>query len=155
MSIQAPVRVWGLTCPGSPEEVGRARRWTRDILRGCPRADDVALIASELVTNAITHTASGSHAGTFHIALARSEHTVAITVIDTGGTRNEPRISQAGQDATHGRGLGMVATLATTLQVHGDHHGRTITAELTMPPTDEAPNDRPRRVMPDHHEHAL
>ncbi|WP_078941475.1 hypothetical protein [Streptomyces cellulosae] len=44
-------RVWGLTCPGFPEEVSRARRWTRDILRGSPLAEDAELIVSELSAN--------------------------------------------------------------------------------------------------------
>ena len=38
-------RVWGLTCPGFPEEVSRARRWTRDILRGSPLAEDAEFMA--------------------------------------------------------------------------------------------------------------
>ncbi|CAL2066726.1 protein of unknown function [Streptomyces murinus] len=68
MSIR--VQVWGLSCPGFPEEVSRARRWTRDILRGSPLADDAALIVSELSTNAIRHTASGLACGSFHLAVA-------------------------------------------------------------------------------------
>ena len=52
-------RVWGFTCPGSPEEVGRARRWTRDILRESSCADAAELIVSELGSNAVLHTASG------------------------------------------------------------------------------------------------
>jgi hypothetical protein len=47
--------------PGFPEEVSRARRWTRDILAGSPLAEDAELIVSELSANAVLHTASGQH----------------------------------------------------------------------------------------------
>src|SRR5437763_2356131 len=79
-------RGWGLSCPGFPEEVSRARRWTRDILRGSPLADDAELIVSELSTNAILHTASGMRSGSFHLALAVSSQVVALSVMDEGRT---------------------------------------------------------------------
>ncbi|RDG35553.1 ATP-binding protein [Streptomyces corynorhini] len=124
------VRVWGLTCPGFSEEVGRARRWTRDILTGHPRADDVAVIVSELGTNALLHTASGGRTGVFHVSLALSEHVVAISVTDAGGSNTTPKVTYADQDAQHGRGLGMVNTLAHTVAIHGNGRGHTVTAEL-------------------------
>ncbi|WP_127356057.1 ATP-binding protein [Actinacidiphila soli] len=126
------LRVWGLTCPGFPEEVSRARRWTRDILSHSPHADDVALIVSELGANALVHTASGDGTGTFHITLALSDLVIAISVTDSG-SGTAPTIEHPGTDATHGRGLGMVAALADNVEIHGDHHGHTITAELLMP----------------------
>jgi anti-sigma regulatory factor (Ser/Thr protein kinase) len=128
------VRVWGLTCPGFLEEVSHARRWTRDILSHSPCADDAALIVSELGTNALVHTASGHAPGAFHITLALSEHVVAISVTDSGSADTTPRVEHPDDDTPRGRGLSMVATLATHVQVHGDHHGRTITAELRIPP---------------------
>ena len=85
-------RVWGLTCPGFPEEVSRARRWTRDILRGSPLAEDAELIVSELSANAILHTASGREAGSFHLALAVSSQVVALSVTDGGGAGTAPKV---------------------------------------------------------------
>lgn len=127
------VRVWGLSCPGFPEEVSRARRWTREILRDRPCADDAALIVTELGTNALRHTTSGSPLGAFHVALALTDQVLAISVTDTGGTSSAPQIQHPGTTATHGRGLGMVTALASHIEIHGDHHGRTITAELLIP----------------------
>ncbi|MFI5758157.1 ATP-binding protein [Streptomyces sp. NPDC051569] len=124
------VRVWGLTCPGFSEEVSRARRWTRDILTGHPRADDVAAIVSELGTNALLCTAGGGRTGVFHVALALGEHVVAISVTDAGGSETTPKVTHAGQDALHGRGLGMVSTLAHTVAIHDNGRGHTVTAEL-------------------------
>lgn len=123
-------RVWGLTCPGFPEEVSRARRWTRDILRGSPLAEDAELIVSELSANAILHTASGHERGSFHLALAVSAQVVALSVTDEGGTGSAPKIKHQDQEAEHGRGLGMVSALAHRVIVHDSHGGYTITAEL-------------------------
>ncbi|MGZ0200315.1 ATP-binding protein [Streptomyces sp. RM1] len=123
-------RVWGLSCPGFPEEVSRARRWTRDILRGSPLADDAALIVSELSTNAIRHTASGLDSGIFHLAVAVSAQVVAVSVTDDGGTGTAPKIEHQDHDAEHGRGLDMVSLIAHRVAVHSSDHGYTVTAEL-------------------------
>ncbi|MEU3511076.1 ATP-binding protein [Streptomyces longwoodensis] len=127
-------RVWGLSCPGFPEEVSRARRWTRDILRGSPLAEDAELIVSELSANAILHTASGREAGSFHLAVAVTPQVVAVSVTDDGGTRTTPKIEHQDQEAEHGRGLGMVSALAHRVVVHDSDHGHTVTAELFTGP---------------------
>ncbi|MGW0632510.1 ATP-binding protein [Streptomyces sp. NPDC002758] len=124
------VRVWGLTCPGFPEEVSRARRWTRDILRGSPLVEDAELIVSELSANAILHTASGREAGSFHLALAVSSQVVALSVMDDGGSGSAPKVEHQDQDAEHGRGLGMVSAIAHRVVVHDSNSGHTVTAEL-------------------------
>ncbi|MFI1103377.1 ATP-binding protein [Streptomyces melanogenes] len=118
--------VWGLICPGSPEEVARARRWTRDVLREHPRVDDVVLVVSELGTNALTHTVGDA----LRVTLTVTEGRVTVAVTDSGGTPEIPRAVEAGEAALHGRGLSIVMTLATSLAVTGDEAGRTVTAEL-------------------------
>jgi anti-sigma regulatory factor (Ser/Thr protein kinase) len=137
-------RVWGLSCPGFPEEVSRARRWTRDILRGSPVADDAELIVSELSANAILHTASGRADGSFYLAVAVSARIVAVSVTDGGGTDSAPGIEphdedqdraqgqdqERGQEAEHGRGLGMVSLIADRVAVHHTEEGHTVTAHL-------------------------
>ncbi|MEW2510843.1 ATP-binding protein [Streptomyces sp. NPDC046870] len=124
------VRVWGLSCPGFPEEVSRARRWTRDILRGSPLAEDAELIVSELSANAILHTASGREYGSFHLAVAVSAQVVAVSVTDDGGTATAPKVEHQDQDAEHGRGLDMVSAIAHRVVVHESDQGHTVTAEL-------------------------
>ncbi|MFJ2727786.1 ATP-binding protein [Streptomyces collinus] len=123
-------RVWGLSCPGFPEEVSRARRWTRDILRGSPLAEDAELIVSELSANAILHTASGQAYGSFHLAVAVSAQVVALSVTDDGGAGTAPKVEHRNQDAEHGRGLGMVSAIAHRVVVHESDQGHTVTAEL-------------------------
>ncbi|WP_432157884.1 ATP-binding protein [Streptomyces sp. bgisy153] len=128
------VRVWGLSCPGFPEEVSRARRWTRDILRGSPLAEDAELIVSELSANAILHTASGREHGSFHLAVAVSAQVVAVSVTDDGGTGTAPKAKHQDHDAEHGRGLGMVSAIAHRVVIHDSDHGHTVTAELFAGP---------------------
>ncbi|MCC3653208.1 ATP-binding protein [Streptomyces sp. S07_1.15] len=123
-------RVWGLICPGFPEEVSRARRWTRDILKGSPCADDAELIVSELSANAVLHTASGHPCGSFHLALAVWRQVIALSVTDAGGTASTPKAGHPSEDAVHGRGLAMVTALAHRVVIHDSHQGRTVTAEL-------------------------
>ncbi|MFF0222752.1 ATP-binding protein [Streptomyces sp. NPDC004629] len=127
-------RVWGLTCPGFPEEVSRARRWTRDILRGSPLAEDAELIVSELSANAILHTASGLESGRFHLALAVSPRVIALSVTDEGGTATAPKAEDQTESAEHGRGLGMVSVIAHRVVVHNSDSGHTVTAELFTQP---------------------
>lgn len=127
-------RVWGLSCPGFPEEVSRARRWTRDILRGSPLADDAALIVSELSTNAIRHTASGLDSGIFHLAVAVSAQVIAVSVTDDGGTGTAPKVEHQDHDAEHGRGLDMVSLIAHRVVAHSSDQGYTVTAELYADP---------------------
>ncbi|MFF4799723.1 ATP-binding protein [Streptomyces sp. NPDC001351] len=127
-------RVWGLTCPGFPEEVSRARRWTRDILRGSPLAEVAELIVSELSANAILHTATGRDSGSFHLALAVSPRIVALSVTDDGGAGTAPKVEHQDQEAEHGRGLGMVSAIAHRVVVHDSDGGHTVTAELFAGP---------------------
>ncbi|MFJ9543614.1 ATP-binding protein [Streptomyces sp. NPDC101225] len=121
------------TFRGDPQELRAARSWTRAALDGHPHSEDAALIVTELGTNALTHTASGEPAGTFRVTLTTSELITVIAVTDSGATSTAPEIQQPSGNATNGRGLAIVATLADDVVVHGDNTGRTITAELRVP----------------------
>lgn len=124
------IRVWALTCPGFPEEVSRARRWTRDILRGSPLVEDAELIVSELSANAILHTASGRQAGSFYLAVEVSPQMVALSVTDDGDAGTAPTVEHQDEEAEYGRGLDMVSAIAHRVVVHDSDKGHTVTAEL-------------------------
>ncbi|GAA4657460.1 hypothetical protein GCM10023347_05270 [Streptomyces chumphonensis] len=121
-------RVWELLLPGLPEEVSRARRWTRDLLHDTPCADDAALIVTELGANAVTHTTSR----TLRITITVATEGVTIAVTDTGRSNTSPRLHQADDHSIHGRGLSIVATLAAQLTVTPTSQGHTVTAHLPI-----------------------
>jgi two-component sensor histidine kinase len=75
---------------------------------GCPVADDLILIASELCTNAVLHTRSGLPGGMLTVrAEVCPGAFVLLEVEDQGGPWVEKE-----SDEEHGRGLAMVAALA-------------------------------------------
>ncbi|OEV14281.1 hypothetical protein AN219_28235, partial [Streptomyces nanshensis] len=43
----------------------------------------------------------------------------------------KPHVETPDQNDTHGRGLGLVATLANRVHVSGDDYGRTVTVEIS------------------------
>ncbi len=69
--------------PGVKDQVARARLFVGDVLDGCPAADDAVLLTSELVTNAIAHTASG-RGGKVIVTVYRGDTGVRVDVLDDG-----------------------------------------------------------------------
>ena len=49
--------------PGRADQVARAREFTARTLAGCPAVADAVLLTSELGTNALLHTATGTGGG--------------------------------------------------------------------------------------------
>jgi anti-sigma regulatory factor (Ser/Thr protein kinase) len=107
--------------PGLPSSVALARLLIRDLLAGSPRLDDVELIGSELMTNAIRHTPSGQDGGTFTFTIERTPRWTRIEVEDLGSGSWQP--VHGDSSAEYGRGLVLVTALA-------DHvgHGAAIVA---------------------------
>jgi serine/threonine-protein kinase RsbW len=71
------------TFPGLAEQISQVRREITAYLAGCPAADDIILIASELATNAVIHTRS--RGATFVVRCQLSARTGRIEVQDLGG----------------------------------------------------------------------
>ncbi|MFP8882733.1 ATP-binding protein [Streptomyces mangrovi] len=117
------------TFAGRPEEVRKAREWTRKLLADTSCVDDAALIVTELGANAVTHTTGPA----FRVTITRTTEAVTLTVADTGAGTTHPRITHPDAEATHGRGLAIVATLADDVKVHYTAHGHTVTARLPLP----------------------
>jgi anti-sigma regulatory factor (Ser/Thr protein kinase) len=101
-----------LTYPGIPESVPAVRRFVRAILAHSPRVDDLELIAAELATNAIRHTASGREGGTFTITIGQGPGRAWLEVTDLGTVPWRPAHPNGDGMAEHGRGLEIVAALA-------------------------------------------
>lgn len=104
--------------PGSPAQ---ARRLTRARLTGWSVCEDTcdtaALVVSELVTNAIVHTASDIVVCELH----DGDDLVRIAVRDQGCSPDEPHPSPQRPEEEHGRGLLLVEALchAWGAQEHG------------------------------------
>ncbi|MFI9030270.1 ATP-binding protein [Streptomyces sp. NPDC053560] len=130
-------QVWELVCPRLPQEVGRARRWTRDILSDHPAVEDAALIVTELGANAVRHTAGN----VFRLTISRAGQAVTLTVKDTGPAVTSPHITLPDRSATDGRGLSIVATLAAELSVTHHASGCMVTVRLPHKPS-EAPEEK-------------
>ncbi|MFK0155616.1 ATP-binding protein [Streptomyces sp. NPDC090499] len=113
--------------PGSPAQ---ARRLVRARLTGwsvcADTCDTAALVISELVTNAIVHTASTRVVCELH----DHDDTVRIAVQDEGCAPDEPHPSPQRPEEEHGRGLLLVEALcqAWGAQEHGS--GLLVWAEL-------------------------
>jgi anti-sigma regulatory factor (Ser/Thr protein kinase) len=100
--------------PGRPESASAARSLVRQVLgEDHPSAGAAALVVSELVGNAVTHTRSGQPGGTITVAVETTEQPpqVCIRVRDAGGP-GAPALVTATESSEHGRGLRIVAALA-------------------------------------------
>ncbi|MEV5408648.1 ATP-binding protein [Thermopolyspora sp. NPDC052614] len=99
--------VWRLY--DNPRAAAQARRLVRDVLRTLPLpdavVDDAVLMVSELVGNAVLH---GSPP--FELDLRVGDGELHAEVLDAGSGGPRPR--DAGSEAEHGRGLGIVAQLS-------------------------------------------
>jgi anti-sigma regulatory factor (Ser/Thr protein kinase) len=119
--------------PGTPDQAAKVRRYIRSEFIGHPALDNAILAASELASNAITHTASGHPGGMFAVHLTQaSPHHIAVLVTDQGGP-NQLKIGQAGADQDSGRGLEVVVSLASLLVTIGDTTGRSVLAVIPDP----------------------
>jgi len=115
---------------GSPDQVSYARHTVGQFLAAravpAPVAQDVQLIASELVTNAMQHGAPGPIGIEVRV---RSELDVTLTVANTGPVGALPPVSAWEPPAglsVGGRGLGIVRRLSSDIEVLGDAHQATV-----------------------------
>jgi Histidine kinase-like ATPase domain len=123
----APGLRWRATFPGRESEVRGVRRWVASLLPDCAARDDVASVVTELAANAIRHTASG-RGGSFTVEITWDSGSVRVAVAD-GGAPTGPHLA-AGADDEHGRGLVLLAGLASRTGVLGDHRGRVVWADV-------------------------
>ena len=114
--------------PGRPDQIAQARNFTRRVLRSCPVSDDAALLVSELATNAMAHTATGT-GGHFHVTIYPGDASLLIAVTDDGSGK-VPARRLPDEWAEDGRGLGLVELIAERWGHCGNERSRTIWFEL-------------------------
>ena len=134
-----------IALPRSPSSVGTARRFIAARTAAWsfpePAADQLVLIGSELVTNAVLHARTG-----LTLTLELREDRVRISVKDHSQTPATLRHYRP--DALTGRGLGVVAALSDRWGVSTAADGKVVWAELQAngaahAPVDPSPADPP------------
>jgi anti-sigma regulatory factor (Ser/Thr protein kinase) len=109
---------------GHPARVTRARRFVAAVLNGCPLSDTAVLLTSELVTNALAHTPSGT-GGSFEVIVWRDAACVLVAVLDDGSDGGPVTVA-TDLESESGRGLGLVAELADSWGHEGGSAARAV-----------------------------
>ncbi|MGW7819796.1 SpoIIE family protein phosphatase [Streptomyces puniciscabiei] len=115
--------------PGDPEALTQARHLIRAAVRSWgyrDRADEIELVADELITNALMHT-EGSAIVTLR-ALDGGHRRLRIEVEDSSSAL--PRRREAGEDGVSGRGLLLVEMLADAWGVEARGGGKAVWCEF-------------------------
>lgn len=126
-----------VTIPGRPRAVSGARAFVAAAVHAAGKSAAVdpeaaTLLTSELVTNAIQHTASGAPGGTVTIVVIDVAHGVLIEVSD-GGSAGVP-IVKSDPFAPDGHGLYLVKQLAAQWGYLRDQAGTTVWFHLSAAP---------------------
>lgn len=116
------------TFRGVPGQVRNVREFVAAAVDGCPTADDVVLLASELASNAVLHTASGD-GGTFRVVVRMVGKRVRVEVHD-GGSETAPGARRPQAPEESGAGLRLVGAVATRWGHHGGRAGRVVWFEV-------------------------
>jgi anti-sigma regulatory factor (Ser/Thr protein kinase) len=132
--------------PGRADQVARAREFTARTLAGCPAVADAMLLTSELGTNALLHTVTGT-GGTFTVTICHPPSIARVAVTDNGPLPVPAippgRGSPSGDGLVpSGRGLLLVASLAARWGYHGSGQGRVTWFELPCASSSCAGSDR-------------
>jgi anti-sigma regulatory factor (Ser/Thr protein kinase) len=97
------------TLRGDLANVRNARAFTRQALSGLPVADDAALVVSELVANAVLHSASGDAGGRVQVEVCAWQGHAFVAVTDEGAPA---RVCVPVDGDEHGRGMAIVGGVA-------------------------------------------
>jgi anti-sigma regulatory factor (Ser/Thr protein kinase) len=124
------------TIAARPEQLPKLRRWLRELLDGrYPRADDVELCLSEVVTNSLVHTGSPEIMITVSVSGRTTPPTLRVDVTDSGVRGNRPHVcGAAGTDHERGRGILLVDA------VTGGRWGTAMSAESVQVTWFEVPS---------------
>src|SRR3954468_19986395 len=128
LAARVPTRTRTVRVPHAAASVPRTRRTVLADLRS--RAvpgeviDEVALVVSELLANAVVHAAPLPD-GTVRVHWQVKGSVVEVDVTD-GGARTAPKPAQWSPLATRGRGLRIVRSLAHEWGVLDEDRGRTV-----------------------------
>ncbi len=120
-------RAWSFcrAYPGVPEQIGQARADVAVLLTGCPAAESIVLLLSEVASNAILHSRSGLPGGHFGVRVeVRCGRWVLVAVDDDGGPWAAGRADD--NSLEHGHGLQIVGALSDGMGVSEDGPRRVV-----------------------------
>lgn len=117
-----------LTLPPDPRSPWRARRFVTETLSDTTAhlADVVALLVSEVVTNAVLHARTE-----VRVSIERGDDTIRVEVADESHTG--PAKRPVSQQAATGRGLLLVEELADRWGTEPNPRGKVVWFELSTP----------------------
>lgn len=118
--------------PNDPAALTEARHMIRAAVRAWgagERADEIELVADELITNALMHT-DGPAVVTLRVITA-SDRRLRVDVEDTSSAL--PRRREAGEDGVSGRGLLLVDLLTDVWGVDARGSGKCVWCEFVVP----------------------
>jgi hypothetical protein len=127
----APARTWEATYPGTADQVRHVRAGLRPLLRGCPLADDVLTLISELAANAVTHSDSRQPGGTFTVRLRHHPGSHIRAEVQDQGSTWHGNLTRSAQPP---HGLYLLLTLATRCGTRHRPGSRTAWFRLDYPP---------------------
>jgi anti-sigma regulatory factor (Ser/Thr protein kinase) len=138
---------WRISVPGVPAIVALARQLVRAALEDCPRRDDIELVTSELMTNAIRHTPSGEAGSLVTLRIRGRAGWARIEVSDSGSASWAEPAPTAVEDEC-GRGLGIIQMLADRAGHEPAAGGQVSWAEIhgDVPPIGQARFSTVRRT---------
>lgn len=121
---------WTLKLTGEPCDARIARTHASRALGSMEPdvVDDVLLVVSELVTNAVLH-----GRGPITLSLCIEPDVAVVAVTDRGS--EIPSLARQDIDDEHGRGLRIVQRLTATWDVEREPRSKTITAVVNLQPT--------------------
>ncbi|NGN69033.1 SpoIIE family protein phosphatase [Streptomyces sp. A7024] len=119
--------------PADPDALSAARHMIRSAVRAWgagERADEIELVADELVTNALLHTDGPAEATVRMVASAGPDRRLRIEVEDRSSAM--PRRREPGESGVSGRGLLLVDRLADVWGVEARGSGKVIWCEFAV-----------------------
>lgn len=101
---------------GSLDQVACVRAAVRLVLEGCPVADDVVLMLSEVAANAVAHSDSGKQGGKFTVRLKHSPGHCVWGEVEDEGSSWDGNLAGSARDRS---GLFLVLALSSACGVTG------------------------------------
>lgn len=131
-TVEIEPRLISFGLPSVPESVRVARFHVRAALEFHELdeyANDAAIVASELVTNAIQHVPSGG-TETVVVTLVRTRNPEAVTIVVWDSSPEGPVLRETSTDSEQGRGLQIVQALSVHWSWHPEDGGKVVLAIL-------------------------